>query len=370
MLSNRMAGSIVQTESRAGTRRLRIVVAVMMILMGPCGCSSLAYYSQSVAGQFEILNKRRPIADVIEDPLVTDRTKSALVFVTEVLSFARYRLLLPDNGSYRSFTALGRPYVVWNVFATPDLSLEPLHWCYPFAGCLSYRGYFDEQDARAYAREFERRGFDVFVGGVAAYSTLGWFKDPVLDTMTRRGNLELAKVIFHELAHQKIYIEDDTDFNEAFADAVALIGLQLWFSGRPGAEYETFLRDQQTEDRLITLMLDYKARLEKLYASDCDVAAKQYGKNALIAELRARYAELRRQNTEFEPYDSWMAQEINNARFAALATYREQVPGFLGLFEASGGNLELFYTRVGELAACEEAVRHARLRSGRPNGEC
>ncbi|MGH8246394.1 MAG: aminopeptidase, partial [Gammaproteobacteria bacterium] len=240
----------------------RVMIALLMVLAG--GCSSLSYYSQSIAGQIEILSQRRPIADILEDPHAPEWTKSALAFVTEIRSFAQDRLLLPDNGSYRSFVELGRPYVAWNVFATPALSLEPLRWCYPFAGCLSYRGYFSEREARAYARELESRGLDVFVGGVVAYSTLGWFADPVLDTMTRRGNLELAKVIFHELAHQRLYIEGETDFNEAFADAVALIGVRLWFSGRLGPEYEAFQRDQQTEDRFTSLMLDYKSRLENL----------------------------------------------------------------------------------------------------------
>lgn len=334
------------------------------------GCSFLPYYMQSIAGQLEILGKRRSIEQVLADPLVAEETKSALRFVSSIRSFAHRVLFLPDNGSYRSYARLDRRHVAWNVFAAPELSLTGVQSCFPFTGCLGYRGYFHENDARGHAFDLQARGLDVFVGGVTAYSTLGWFRDPVLDTMLYRDRTELAKLIFHELAHQKLYVADDTEFNEAFAEAVARIGLHKWLSNRPPSEYQAFVREQEAEDRFLSLVLEFKRRLAELYGSERDDGEKRKVKKALIIELRTRYAELKRRDDALRTYDNWFSEDINNARFVAVSTYRELVPGFLRLYASSGEELQRFYSLVSQLAACEPSRRHALLQAGEPGGGC
>src|SRR4051812_10885006 len=197
-----------------------------------CGC----YLIQAATGQMQIVSKRQPIAEVIRDPATSEKLKARLEYVAAARDFASRELGLPDNESYRSYADLGRPYVVWNVFAAPEFSVEPRQWCFPIAGCVVYRGYFSEAAAQRYARKLRRRGDDVAVGGVAAYSTLGHFKDPVLSTMLGWSDAQLAATLFHELAHQVVYVPGDSQFNESFATVVEEAGLERWLAARQGEQ--------------------------------------------------------------------------------------------------------------------------------------
>jgi len=336
----------------------RLLLVASYLVVCP-GCATLGYYAQSVSGQMEVLSKRRPIAEVLEDPAAGQSLKEALRRVRGITEFAHEHLLLPDNGSYENYADLGRPHVAWNVFAAPELSLEPVRWCFLVAGCLSYRGYFDRADADAYAGVLAARGFDVYVAAVAGYSTLGWFADPVLDSMLRRSEADLARLLFHELAHQKLYLDGDTELNEAFADAVALIGVQEWEKAYPERVDPAFRDNLAVETAFVDLVLAYRELLRGVYESAHDGDAKRAAKQTLFAALRTDYETWKRRTGESGAYDEWFSAGVNNARLAALSTYRELVPLFLRAYRDTDNNIELFYARIRSLETCD---RHARVR--------
>ena len=320
------------------------------------GCATLGYYGQAARGQIEILLGRRPLADVIADPGTPQELRRKLALARDARAFAVRELALPDNASYLRYTDLHRPYVVWNVFAAPALSLTPLETCFPVVGCLSYRGYFREARARAFAAGLTAKGNDVYVGGVAAYSTLGWFADPLLNTMLVWDDQRLVKTLFHELAHQRVYFPDDTTFNESFAMAVADLGYARWrqAQGMPAEPDEEEARDAV----LIDLLIRHRRELEALYArKDLSDAEKLERKAAQFAALQADYATLRERWGGDTSYDRWMNEDMNNAKLASIATYHELVPGFRALFEQSGQSFAEFYRRV---EAMKDATREAR----------
>ncbi|MCG8324483.1 MAG: aminopeptidase [Thiotrichales bacterium] len=334
-------------------------------------CTTLAYYSQSVHGHLQVMLRSQPVEYVLQDNSVPTETARKLRLVLDLLQFANERLHLPDNGSYRHYSDINRPYVIWNVFATAPLSLQPRQWCYLIVGCLGYRGYYARADATGFARGLQDEGLETFVGGVTAYSTLGWFSDPVLNTMLRRDDGYLIRVIFHELAHQKLYIRHDTEFNEAFADAVAVIGTRLWHRQKTSTQaYERTVRQLGYDQEFSGLILEYKNRLQKLYASNRPDAAKFEEKRRLFTGLQQRYQQLRASWLDYTVYDSWMNDDLNNAKLAAFATYRELVPDFLALYEAGGRDLQRFYQQLASLADCEHDERRSRLRSRQIPDNC
>ena len=245
---------------------LRVLLAAGL-LMTLSGCGTM-YLAQAAGGQFHVLKARRPIDKVVADPATPAPLRTRLEDVRAARDFAVTELHLPDNRSYRTYADIKRPYVVWNVVATPEFSVEPKHWCFPIAGCVAYRGYFKEKSARAFAASLSSKGFDVTVGGVPAYSTLGKFADPVLSSMMRYGDSELAAIIFHELAHQLLYVKNDTEFNEAFATTVEDAGLERWLKaqGHPDLMNE-FLEESAQENAFVELFASGRERLKKLYAS-------------------------------------------------------------------------------------------------------
>ena len=344
-------------------------IGVLALAAALGGCGTLGYYSQSIGGQLRILADRRPVAQVLQDPAVPATDKQQLRVLEKILVFAHRRLYLPDNGSYRSYVQLDRPYVVWNVFAAPEFSMQPVHWCYLAVGCLDYRGYFNKKNALAYARYEHGRGYDVFVGGVTAYSTLGWFQDPVLSTMLERSPAQLAQLIFHELAHQKLYIDGDTDFNEAYADTVADIGTRLWLAKRDPAAYARYQRDQRFEDRFTGLALEYRTRLQTLYSESMPPAEMRRRKLRVMEELQARYQAMKQRRRAPGAFDGWFAGGLNNAKFVALSTYQRLVPQFMHLYHGCGDNLKLFYAVVDRIGHCNRKRRYELLRDGNP-GKC
>jgi predicted aminopeptidase len=341
---------------------LRIALAAPLMAFALTGCSAAPYYWQAASGQLELWQKSRPIDDWLADPQTDDQLKARLKQVQEIRAFASGDLALPDNGSYRSYADLGRSYVVWNVFAAPELSLEPKEWCFPIAGCVSYRGYFAESDARIFADGLEGDGYDTYVGGVPAYSTLGWFDDPVPSTIIRYPDTEVARLIFHELAHQVVYVKDDTMFNESFATAVEQEGVKRWVEARSSPEkLAQFERAQARKHEFVALVLEYQGKLAAIYASTASDDEKRTRKAETIEAMRTAYAELKRSWGMPSGYDTWFAGPLNNAQIASVASYTEQVPAFQALLAREQGDMKRFYAAVKELAKLPKAERDAKL---------
>lgn len=339
-------------------RRIVLVIAVPLLLGG---CASVEYYWQGIAGQMELLARARPVADV-EATTADPELRARLQRAQAIRRFASAELGLPDNGSYTRYADLGRSFVVWNVFAAPELALEPRRWCFPVAGCVSYRGYFAEADARAEAARLAAEGEDVHVGGVPAYSTLGWFDEPLLSSFIGYREPDLARLIFHELAHQVVYLPGDTGFNESFATAVEQAGLARWLAAQAGRPDATELaaqvaRGDQLRRDFRGLIVRTRARLEAIYTGADDLMTKREAKAAALATMRTEYEQLKRTWGGVPAYDRWFAAGANNAGIAAVGLYADRVPQFQALLAAEAGDLPRFYARVRELAALPRAER-------------
>ncbi len=330
-------------------------------LLGACGTPG--YYLQAAGGQLEILRLSRPLDDARIDPATPDALRDKLARAAAIRDFASRELGLPDNGSYRKYADLGRPYVLWNVFATDELSIEPREWCFPIAGCVSYRGYFAEADAEAFAAALRAQGNDVHVAGIAAYSTLGWFDDPLLNTFMHYPEIELARLIFHELAHQRVYAAGDSEFNESFAMAVEVAGVRRWLA-REGSDAQraAFASAQRRRDDFASLVLKYRDALDAAFRGDADAAHKRAEKARILSELQAEYRALRDGVWGgYSGYDRWFGQEINNAVLASIGLYHQRVPAFEALLAAEGGDLPRFYEHVAQLARLSKDRRDAEL---------
>jgi predicted aminopeptidase len=336
----------------------RICVLCVLLLVGVSlnGC----YLLESAQGQLALMSKRRPIARVVVDPRTPADVRKQLEAVAQIREFAIRNLHLPDNGSYRTYADVGRPYVVWNIVAAPEFSVDPKEWCYPIVGCVAYRGYFVERRARAFGAALQKKGFDVSVGGVTAYSTLGHFDDPILNTMIGWNDVELASIIFHELTHQMIYVANDADFNEALATTVEEEGVRRWLEslGRSG-ELERYGLEQRRSLEIVALLKQTREELRVLYRSGIDLARMRERKAAAFAALRGSYARLVAGWGPHPPFESWFQGEINNAHLASIATYYDCVPGFRRELAAVGGDLDAFYRRVRELARLDQKSRDA-----------
>jgi len=357
-------------RARAGRARRAQLARPLRALALAAACSLLGgcYLMQAASGQWRVLHARVPIARMIEDPATPAQLRARLSELDAARDFAVHELGLPDNRSYRSYADLHRPFVVWNVVAAPEFSLSPVHWCFPVAGCVAYRGYFHEQRARDFALRLEARGLDVVVEGVPAYSTLGKFADPVLSTMLRYDDDELAATIFHELAHQLIYVRNDSQFNEAFATTVEEVGLARWLEQRGAPQRIGRFRDEQRQGAaLLAVLAPVRAQLAALYGSGAGREAMRERKQALLAQLALDIAGLeRREGVRFPVYDQWIAAGLNNAQLASVATYYDCVPGFKRLLAAQGDDLTRFYAAVRELARQPRAQRHAELCTAAP----
>lgn len=339
--------------------RRAVVFAAVLLL---AGCGSVTYYLQSVGGQLDIWQREAPIARLLEDPDLAPPLKAQLERALRIRDYASRELGLPDNQSYRSYADLARPFVVWNVFAAPEFSTEPRQWCFPVAGCVNYRGYFGEADARADAQGLAAEGYDVYVGGVPAYSTLGWFADPLLNTFIQYPEPELARLLFHELAHQVVYVQDDTVFNESFATVVEQAGVARWLATHgSAADRARFAQLQRFRADFRALVTQTRAELTALYASAAPPAEKRRHKAELLAALKTQYQQRRVDWGGFAGYDRWFAQPLGNAHLAAVAIYTQQVPAFQALLQAHGDDLPRFYAAVRELAALPKTERNARL---------
>ena len=336
--------------------------ALLLLITVLGGCANPLYYAQAVQGQIEILTKRRPVEEVLADPATTPETRHQLELVRRLRDFASRELLLPDNRSYRTYADLERPFVIWNVFATPELSLEPKQWCFIVAGCVPYRGYFARDKAEKFAAKLKQDGDDVYVGGVPAYSTLGWFNDPLLNTFINRSEAELAGLLFHELAHQKIYVSDDSAFNESFATVIELEGVKRWFQQSGNTkEAEAYRQKIKRREEFIALVLKHRARLKEIYASNLSDAGKRAAKPRVFEELRHDYASLKARWNGYAAFDNWFAQDLNNAHLAAIGLYGQHVSAFQKLLAQHEGDLGAFYRTVHELARQPKSERDGML---------
>lgn len=351
------------------------VAAVVLVAAGCGACSSVGYYAQSVEGHLSVLHAARPIDDWLDDPATPEALKQRLTTVRAMRRFAADALALPDNRSYTTYADIRRPYVVYNVFATPELSLQLRQWCFPVVGCVAYRGYYDKDEADRYAAPFRERGDDVYVGGVPAYSTLGYTTDPVLSTFVGYPEGEVARLIFHELAHQVVYVKGDTTFNESFAVAVEEEGVRRWFATQGGADAPAASAYRQLMARkrvFIDLLARRRSALDAVYASPATLDEKRAAKRAEFAGLHADYEALKTDVGSplyrFTGYDRYFAQALNNANLAAVATYTQQVPAFAKLLSDVRGDMPAFYEAVRALARLPKAERDARLEALAPTG--
>jgi predicted aminopeptidase len=355
-----------------------VLFAVMLSAMAAVsGCHELGFYAQAIHGQYEIFARQKPVDELVADPSTPAELKAKLQIVRDLRAFAEQELKLPVNGHYRKYTDLHRPFVVWNVQATPKFSLQPKTWWYPLVGSLEYRGYFSESGARDTGARLARKKYDVYVDGVEAYSTLGWFKDPVLNTFIDRPEAELAEVIFHELGHQRVFASGDTDFNEAFATTVGQEGAHRWLAARGDTNaYTNYLVSLHRNDQFVHLVLNSRAELEKVYGDTRDKDGKikaakkspappdqlQAQKERVFADLRRKYADLKASWGGFSGYDAWFAHELNNAKLNTIANYYDYLPGFEELLRMNNGDLEKFYAATERLSNMSQDERHQWLR--------
>jgi predicted aminopeptidase len=345
---------------------LGLAAGALATLCATSGCSSVDYLGQSASGHLRLLAAARPVKEAIADPLLPEPLRMRLKLTQQMRDFAVKELKLPDNGSYRSYADLKRPAAVWNVVAAPELSLTLRTWCFPIVGCVGYRGYYDPAEAEEAAAPLRAQGLDVDVYPVPAYSTLGWTNwiggDPLLNTFVQWPEGEVARLIFHELAHQVAYAPGDTTFNESFATSVEVIGSRRWLQAFSTED----VRQQQAltearRDDFHALVRAWRAKLDALYASDLPDADKRDRKAALYAGMRAEYATMKRDRWGgYKGYDTWF-KEANNAAMGAQAAYDDQVGAFIRLFAAQGSDFDRFYAEVRRLAALPKPARDAAL---------
>jgi len=343
-------------------RRIVLSIVVAGMLLAAAGCGEAGYYLQSVRGHLAVMSARQPIEELLADKQTPAQLRSRLETVQTIRRFAVDDLALPDNDSFTTYADIGREAVVWSVVAAPDDSLSPLVWCFPFAGCVPYRGYFAKQDAESYAVKLRAEGYDVLIGEVPAYSTLGWFSDPVLNTFIDYPDWLLAEVIVHELAHQVVYVEDDADFNEAFAQAVMEEGGRRWLAGF-GSE-ESKVQAQLYRERqkaFAALIAATRSALLDCYGCETSHAKKLACKQETLDGMQQEYSELRKDWGGYSGYDFWFERDFNNARFVSVATYTRLVPAFSRLLRQHDNDMTAFYAAVRDLAALPYAERHVAL---------
>lgn len=339
-------------------------LGTLALLLTLSGCEALGYYTQAASGHLELMRGRESTASLLADPATPPALQARLTLVADILSFAEGELGLPAGGQYRHYVALDRDAVVYNVMAAPRHDLTPLHWCFPIAGCVSYRGYFQRSRAQDKARELAAEGFDIHVGGAAAYSTLGWFSDPLLSSFLWREEADLAELLFHELAHVRVYLPGDTAFNESYATFVGREGVRRWLAElnrddlRERWEMRTRLRQL-----FVDFVLHWRGEMAERYLAlrqeDADIPALDAARDALWLAMRETWLEQR--PSAAENYDSFFLAQPSNARLNTVADYHSQLPAFAELFAAVGADFDTFHAEVAVLAEMATQDRKAAL---------
>lgn len=345
------------------TRIFRQSLLLIALALALSGCIGPGYYAQSLKGHAEIISKRQSVAKLARDPATPGALRARMTSAGAIRQFAVDELALPDNQSYRSYVDIGRDYVTLAVYAAPEFSLRPRIWCFPVFGCVPYRGYFSKDTALKTAGRLHRQGFDVHVSGVTAYSTLGWTSDPLLSTMFRSDEAHLAGLVFHELAHQRVYVKGDTAFNEAFAVAVEVSGVRKWLrAAGDAAGLARYEAGRKRAADFLALVARTRTELARIYAGPGSAETRRAGKAAAIERLRTRYRQMRdRRWGGYRGFDGWVESPINNAKLAATSVYNDLVPAFMRLFERCAGDYERFYDAVARLGRVDKTGRAGAL---------
>ncbi len=327
------------------------IICGVLLAAALTGCESIGYYKQLISGQIDILNKKQSIHELLDNPDTSEKLKEKLSLVMDIRTFAKDELFLPVKDQYLSFVELERPFAGWNMWATPEFSFAPKTWCYPIIGCAVYRGYFSKKDAFDYGHQLTAQGYDVHIGGVAAYSTLGWFDDPVFSTFIYRSDIKLAALIFHELSHHLLYVADDTTFNESFAIAVEQEGLRRWLATRDNLKASgDYKMDYRRRRQFIELVMKYRKELETLYVKDLPTLEKRHAKAAAFEKLKDEYRLLKQHWGGYSGYDLWMYRKMNNAKLISVSTYHDLVPALLELLKSCNYDLKVFYKKCRNLS--------------------
>jgi predicted aminopeptidase len=349
-------------SKRAYFLRRSAVVLLLLFLMFVGGCSTLGYYYQSIHGHFTLMGDSRSISEVLQDNSTNTDLKEKLQLVQEARNFASAELGLPENRSYQSYAALDKEAVVWSVVATPEFSVQPKQWCFPVVGCASYRGYFKKEEAQEYADNLRKQGMDVTVVPNPAYSTLGWFADPLPSTVINWPESHLVGLIFHELAHQQLYVSGDSAFNEAFAMTVEQVGVERWFNSRRDASgLRQWSKRKQMQEEFTDMLLATRERLQQLYARQISESEMRVFKGAEFDRLNQEYLRLKQRWNGYNGFDHWFESDLNNARLASVATYERFVPAFLKMLSQAKGNLKTFYQSCKTMGGLPPEQRNEKL---------
>jgi predicted aminopeptidase len=320
-------------------------------------CSSLSYYLDAAHGHMDLLAKAQPLDEILQQTDVKVKLRQQLTTFQQARAFASRQLHLPENNSYKTFSDLGRDYVVWNLVAANEFSTAPRQWCFLLVGCFSYRGYFEKHKVDAYALQLKQQGLDVYIAGVSAYSTLGWFDDPIVSSMLYSSEARRVGIVFHELAHQLMYRKNSTAFNESFAMAVEEEGIRRWFeyTNKP-VLLDRYKEDKARSSQFHQMLLQTKNKLNQLYAQNLTATEKRQQKQQILISINDDYAMLRRQWGGFTGYDKWMSQPLNNAHFVPVQTYHELVPMFKTILKEQGNDLEAFYAEVIRISELDDGA--------------
>ena len=337
-------------------------ILLLLLCTGLTGCGQVGYFSQATKGQWDIIANRENIEQLLDHHQLDPQLRQQLALVRDIRAFASTELHLPDNMSYRYFSETNRQYVVWNVVATPRYDLTPKTWCFPIAGCVAYKGYFREADATAFNQILIDQDYDTFLYGVSAYSTLGWFSDPVLDTFVNYTEKSLAELIFHELAHQVVYVKDDSGFNEAFATAVGQRGQRAWMMHRyPNQGTGTLIENNRRNTKITDLVLSFRDQLAMIYEQRKEHESElAQMKSDIFSEMKQAYSNIQEQGQGTPYYDWWFSLDLNNAHLSSVSTYHRLVPGFESVLDQAG-SFERFYALIEEQANLPRAERDAWL---------
>ena len=326
-------------------------------------CSSFGYYMDLMSGHSELLEQQKPISEILANKKTESKLRQLLETSQKIRDFASKELYLPENDSYRTYANIKRPYAVWNVVAAKEFSIKPKKWCFLFVGCLSYRGYFSKEDASTYANELKKEGYDVYVAGAKAYSTLGWFDDPLLNTMMYKSEARRAGIIFHELAHQVVYIDDDSAFNEAFATTVEQEGIRRWMAKKgKSKQYEQYRVNKKRDAQLNALLRETREKLKQLYKTKINEKEKRQEKKLIFSLMQKKNQLLKKSWGDYTVYDKWMSQELNNAHLLLIATYHNLVPAFKAMLKKENNNLKKFYNAVEQLGQLDKEKRNKQLK--------
>ena len=348
---------------------MRIIISIALLLL-LSGCANIGYYWHSARGHLAVMNQRVDIDTLLADNSLETDLRQRLVLVQEIRRFSIERLELPANDSYGSYVELDRPYVVQNLFAAPEFSTRLYEWCYPIIGCASYRGYYDEQRLLAYAEDLKSEGLEVHIGRVSAYSTLGWFDDPVLSSFVNWPDYRLAGLLFHELTHQQIYIDDDTTFNESLATAVQQVGTELWLkSQNRSEELAKLTRWLSYRGEVLGLIESVRKELTNIYSSDLVEAEKRQRKMQVFARAKDAHVSIASTHQVSGGFTRWFADDLNNAKIGSVAAYNSEAPAFINMIEAHGFDFAAFFRYVDKLGALDKSARDDCLAAWKQQGD-